>query len=166
MFDWFIGTMLDGGDIQFLWTYGVEGVHHGYEAEIICAGTRNEKTFGAGVFHMKENLETPGTAYTKNHIDPVMSLATFAEGYSDPVDLMAQPENLSSYALFAANSRPAWLVPSNEAMTMYNGDLTTLKNKLIANVIMGEKTYEEAMEEYARQGQAWSDATVEALNAK
>lgn len=166
VFDWFIDTMLDGGDIQFLWTYGVEGVHHGYEAETICAGTKNEKTFEEGVFHMKENLETPGTAYTKNHIDPVMSLATFAEGYTDPVDLMAQPENLSSYALFAANSRPAWLVPSNEAMTMYNGDLTTLKNKLIANVIMGEKTYEEAMEEYAKQGQAWSDAIVEALNAK
>lgn len=166
VFDWFIDTMLDGGDIQFLWTYGVEGVHYGYEAETICAGTKNEKTYEEGVFHMKENLETPGTAYTKNHIDPVMSLATFAEGYTDPVDLMAQPENLASYALFAANSRPAWLVPSNEAMTMYNGDLTTLKNKLIANVIMGEKTYEEAMEEYAKQGQAWSDAIVEALNAK
>ncbi len=166
VFDWFIDTMLDGGDIQFLWTYGVENVHHGYSAETICAGTKNEKTFEEGVFHMKENLETPGTAYTKNHIDPVMSLASFAEGYTDPVDQIAQPENLASYALFAANSRPAWLVPSNEAMSMYNGDLTTLKNKLIANVIMGEKTYEEAMEEYAKQGQAWSDAIVEALNAK
>ena len=80
------------------------------------------------------------------------------------MDSIAQPENLESYALFAANSRSAWLVPSTDVMSMYNGDLTTLKNGLVAKVIMGEMTYEQAMAEYAKQGQGWSDAIVKSLN--
>lgn len=160
VFTYFIDTILDGGDMQFLWTYGVEDVHYSYKAENVLG-----VDYAEGQFHFRENLETPGTAYTKNHTDPVMSLASFAEGYADPVDSIAQPENLESYALFAANSRSAWLVPSNDAMSMYNGDLTTLKNGLIAKVIMGELTYEDAMAQYAAQGQAWSDMIVEALNA-
>lgn len=160
VFTYFIDTILDGGDIQFLWTYGVEDVHYSYKAEEILG-----KTYEQGQFHFRENLETPGTAYTKNHTDPVMSLASFAEGYADPVDSIAQPENLASYALFAANSRSAWLVPSTDVMSTYNGDLTTLKNSLIAKVAMGEMTYDDAMAEYAKQGQGWSDMIVESLNA-
>jgi len=160
VFTYFIDTILDGGDIQFLWTYGVEDVHYSYKAEEILGVTYEE-----GQFHFRENLETPGTAYTKNHTDPVMALASFAEGYADPVDTIAQPENLESYALFAANSRSAWLVPSTDVMSTYNGDLTTLKNELIAKVAMGQMTYDEAMAEYAKQGQAWSDMIVESLNA-
>lgn len=160
VFTYFIDTILDGGDIQFLWTYGVEDVHYSYQAEEILG-----KTYEQGQFHFRENLETPGTVYTKNHSDPVMTLAKFAEGYADPVDTIAQPENLESYALFAANSRSAWLVPSTDEMSMYNGDLTTLKNSLIAKVAMNEMTYEDAMAEYAKQGQGWSDTIVESLNA-
>lgn len=160
VFTYFIDTILDGGDIQFLWTYGVEDVHYSYQAETIL-----DKTYEQGQFHFRENLETPGTTYTKNHTDPVMSLASFAEGYVDPVDAIAQPENLESYALFAANSRSAWLVPSTDVMSTYNGDLTTLKNSLIAKVAMGEMTYDDAMAEYAKQGQGWSDMIVESLNA-
>ncbi len=161
VFKYFIDTMLDGGDMQFLWTYGVEGVHWSRAAETVLGVTYEE-----GQFHMCENLETPGTAYTKNHVDPVLSGAAFAEGYEDPVNLMAQPENIASSELFKANCRPAWLVPSTEEMSMYNGDLTTLKNELIAKVAMGDMTYDEAMAKFAQQGQAWSDAIVKSLNAK
>lgn len=160
VFTYFIDTILDGGDMQFLWTYGVEDVHYSYKAETVL-----DKTFEEGQFHFRENLETPGSVYTKNHTDPVMSLASFAEGYTDPVDTIAQPENLESYALFAANSRSAWLVPSTDVMSTYNGDLTTLKNELIAKVAMGQMTYDEAMAEYNKQGKGWSDMIVESLNA-
>lgn len=56
-------------------------------------------------------------------------------------------------------------MPSTDAMSTYNGDLTTLKNELIAKVAMGEMTYEDAMTRFANEGQAWSDAIVESLNA-
>ena len=45
VFTYFIDTMLDGGDMQFLWTYGVEDVHYSYTAETIMPGT--DKADGA-----------------------------------------------------------------------------------------------------------------------
>ena len=161
VFTYFIDTILDGGDMQFLWTYGVEGVHWSRAAETVLG-----VEYAEGQFHFLENRETPGTTYTKNHTDPVGSLALFAEGYDDPKDEIVQPENINSSNLFAANSRAAWLVPSTDVMTTYNGDLTTLKNSLIAKVAMGEMTYDDAMAEFAKQGQGWSDAIVESLNAQ
>lgn len=165
VFDYFIDTILDGGDLQFLWTYGTEGVQWSTKAETVLAGTDNEKTYEEGQFHFLENRETPGTTYTKSHTDPVSSVADFADGYTNPVNEIVQPENLASNELFQANSKGATLVPSTEAMNMYNGDLTTLKNGLIAKVAMGELTYADAMAQFASEGQAWSDAIVESLNA-
>ena len=75
VFKYFIDTMLDGGDMQMLWTYGVEGTHWSQAAETIL-----DVAYEAGQFHMLENLEKEGTAYTKNHIDPMLALATFADG--------------------------------------------------------------------------------------
>lgn len=158
VFDWFIDTMLDGGDIEFLWTYGVEGVHWSKAAETVL-----DVTYEEGQFHFLENRETPGTTYTKAHCDP--NGVRFPEGAYNPVAEVVKPEAISSNALFAENSRSAWMVPSNDVMSTYNGDLTTLKNGLIAKVAMNEMTYEEAMAEYAKQGQGWSDMIVEALNA-
>lgn len=158
VFDWFIDTMLDGGDIEFLWTYGVEGVHWSKAAETVL-----DVTYEEGQFHFLENRETPGTTYTKAHCDP--NGVRFPEGAYNPVAEVVKPEAIASNALFAENSRSAWMVPSNDVMSTYNGDLTTLKNSLIAKVAMNEMTYEEAMAEYAKQGQGWSDMIVEALNA-
>ena len=52
-------------------------------------------------------------------------------------------EALNASAIFNANSKMAKIVPTTEEMSMYNGDLTTLKNELIAKVAMGEMTYED-----------------------
>ena len=49
---------------------------------------------------------------------------------------------------------------------MYNGDLTTLKNELIAKVAMGEITFDEAMAKFETDGGVgWSETIVESLNA-
>lgn len=166
VFDAFIDTMLDGGDTQMLWTYGVEGVHWSKSAGTVLAGTEKEKTYEDGQFHMLENLEKAGTLYTKNHIDPMLSLASFAEGYYDPKEESVQPEAKAAAQLFNDNSRLASIVPATEAMNQYNGSLTTLKNELIGRVIQGELTYDAAMEEFvAAGGQDWSDLIVESLNA-
>ena len=52
VYKYFIESMLDGGDMQFLWTYGVEGVHWSTAAEEVC-GVKYEE----GQFHMLENRE-------------------------------------------------------------------------------------------------------------
>lgn len=166
VFDAFIDTMLDGGDCQMLWTYGVEGVHWSKSAGTVLAGTEKEATYEDGQFHMLENLEKAGTLYTKNHIDPMLSLATFAEGYYDPKEESVMPEAKAAAELFNANSRLASIVPATEEMGEYNGQLTTLKNEMVANVIMGTKTYEQALKDFDEAGGTlFSAAIVESLNA-
>lgn len=160
VFKYFIETMMDGGDVQFMWTYGVQGVHWDTKAETVL-----DVTYEEGQFHFLENRETPGTTYTKAHMDPVSSLTNFVEGYYNPVNDVVKPENLASSEVFSANSVAAQMVPSTDAMSTYNGDLTTLKNSLIAKVAMGDMTYADAMAQYVAEGQAWSDAIVESLNA-
>ncbi|MBP3647472.1 MAG: ABC transporter substrate-binding protein, partial [Clostridia bacterium] len=167
VFTWFIDTMLDGGDMQMLWTYGVEGAHWSKSAGTVLPGTDKEKTYADGEFHMLENMETAGTLYTKNHIDPMLSLANFADGYYDPKEDSVKPEAKAASELFGNNSKLAVIVPTTDEMSMYNGDLTTLKNELIAKVIMGEMTYEDAMVKYESDGgKNWSDTIVASLNAK
>jgi len=161
VFKYFIDTMLDGGDMQMLWTYGVEGVHWSMAEETIL-----DKPYQKGQFHMLENLEKAGTAYTKNHIDPMLSLASFADGYYDPKTDTVKEEALVSSATFNANCKMASIIPTTDVMSTYNGDLTTLKNELIAKVAMGEMTYDEAMAKFKTDGGLdWSTAIVESLNA-
>ena len=150
VFDTFIDTMLDGGDTQMLFTYGPENVYWSTE----------------GGFHMLENLEKAGTNYTKFHTDPMLALATFAEGYYDPKEESVLPEAKASSALFNENSQLATIVPATDAMTEFKGQLTTLKNEMVANVVMGTKTYDQALADFnAAGGDLFSAAIVESLNA-
>lgn len=162
VFKYFIETMQDGGDVQFLWTYGVEGVHWSTAAETLYAGTENEVVYEEGEFHGLDNLETPGTQYTKAHIDPALALVDL-EG--DPAKEGRAEENTASATMFAANCQTADLVPSTDEMTQYNGDLTTLKNELIASVVLGEISIDDAYARYESEGGAeWSKLIVDSLN--
>ena len=168
VFRYFIEAMQDGGDVQFLFTYGVEGVHWSTAAETLYAGETNdkgeskEKVYAEGEFHMLDNLETPGTQYTKAHIDPNLAPVELA---NDPREKTVAPEAKASSELFAKNCVTADLIPSTDAMTEYNGDLTTLKNEIIAKVAMGEMTIEEGYAKFeADGGAAWSQQIVDSLN--
>ncbi|MCF0131765.1 MAG: extracellular solute-binding protein [Pseudobutyrivibrio sp.] len=161
VFKYFIETMQDGADTQFLWTYGVEGVHWSTAAETLYADTDSPKEYAQGEFHGCDNLENPGTQYTKAHIDPKLALVELA---NDPGALSETAK--ASADLFTANCRNAEMVPSTQEMTDYNGALTTLKNTLIAKVVMGEMTVDEAYAEYESnpEGLAYSQAIVDSLN--
>ena len=168
VFKYFIEAMQDGGDVQFLFTYGVEGVHWSTAAETLYAGETSEngdskeKVYAEGEFHMLDNLETPGTQYTKGHIDPNLAPVILA---NDPKDQTVAPEAKASSELFAKSCVTADLIPSTDAMTEYNGDLTTLKNEIVAKVAMGEMTIEEGYAKYEADGGAnWSQQIVDSLN--
>ncbi len=166
VFDTFIDTMLDGGDTQMLFTYGPEDVYWTTKAGKVLAGTDKEKTYEEGQFHMLESLEKAGTLYTKYHIDPMLALASFADGYYDPKEESVQPEAKAASQLFSENSRMASIVPATQEMTDYNGSLTTLKNEMIAKVVMGTLTYDEALAAFNEAGgDLFSAAIVESLNA-
>lgn len=165
VFTWFIDTMLDGGDMQMLWTYGVEGVHWSIAEETLCGND-----YVSGQLHGCENLEKAGTQYTKNHIDPLLSLADFSEGYKESIgitlDNMLADEAINSAKTFGENSKLAAIVPTTDELGTYGTDLTLKKNELIANVIMGKLTYEEAMAQFESEGYAEkSQIVVDSLNA-
>lgn len=162
VFKYFIEPMQDGGDVQFLWTYGVEGIHWSTAAETLFAGTENEKTYADGEFHMLENREKEGTQYTKAHIDPMLALVELA---NDPQEESVAAEAKESAQLFNDNCKAADLVPTTDEMSEYNGDLTTLKNELIAKVVMGEITVDDAYAQFeSNHGAEWSQAIVDSLN--
>ncbi len=158
VFKYFIEAMLDGGDMETLWAYGVEGVHWSTKAEEVCG-----KTYAEGEFHLAESLERPGTQYTKQHIDPMLALA---EWPSDPGSAAVAPEAKASQQTFNDNCRQAQLVPSTEEMATYNGDLTTLKNSIVADVVVQGVSLEDAYARFESEGGAeWSKMIVDSLNA-
>lgn len=167
VFKYFIESMLDGGDMQTLWTYGVEGTHWSTAAESFTFGEGEDaKTYeyAEGEFHMLENLETPGTFYKKNHIDPMLSLAKF-EG-EDPGLATVADEAKASQELFNNNSHVADLAVTTDAMQEYNGDLWNKKAELIAKVAQNQMSVEEAYAEFEAGGYAAnSQAIVDSLNA-
>ena len=157
VYKYFIETMLDGGDMQFLWTYGVEGVHWSTAAEEVCGVTYEE-----GQFHMLENREKEGTVYTKNHIDPMLAVAPLE---NDPKAEAVAEEAKVSAETFQEHSKMAQLVVSTDEMAEYNGDLTTLKNEVIAKVVTQGMSVEDGMAYFDQQGgNNWSQKIVDSLN--
>ncbi len=131
------------------------------------AGTVLDKEYADGQFHMLESLEKPGALYTKYHIDPMLALASFADGYYDPREESVQPEAKAASELFNANSRLAGLVPGTDALTELNGELTTLKGEIIADIALGNITVEEGYARFESDGGLdMSNEIVESLNAR
>ena len=165
VFDAFIDTMLDGGDTQMLFTYGPEEYYWSTKAETVLAGTDKEQTYEDGQFHMLENREKAGSMYTKYHIDPMLALASFADGYYDPREESVKPEAKAAAELFNENSRMASLIPNTDVLSELNGDLTTLKNEIIADIALGSITIEQGYQRFVDEGgQEMSDEIVASLN--
>ena len=113
---------------------------------------------------MLESLEKAGTLYTKNHIDPMLALAGFEEGYDDPQSV--EPEAKAAAELFNSNSRLASIVPVTDVLSELNGELTTIKSEIIADIALGTLTVEEGYQKFVDEGaQSMSDEIVESLNA-
>ena len=159
VFKYFIETMHDGGEIQTLWSYGVEDVHWSRKAEEVCGNT-----YAEGEFHFAESLEKPGTQYTKQHMDSMLALVPIVD------DIGANghaPEAVESQEIFNNNCRQAQLVPSTDEMAQYNGDLTTLKNSIVADVVVQGVSIDEAYQRFETEhGAEWSKMIVDSLNAQ
>lgn len=158
VFKYFIESMMDGGDMQTLWTYGVEGTHWSTKAETILKHEYKE-----GEFHMLESLEIPGTQYTKHHIDPMLSIGDFIKG--DPGKDQIADEARKAQEAFNQNSKIAPMVLSTDVMSQYNGDLTKLKNSIIADVVTQGLSVDDGYKRFEQEnGADWSKQIVDSLN--
>jgi putative aldouronate transport system substrate-binding protein len=152
VFTYFIDKILDGGEVQMLWQYGVEGVHYEWneDGETIT-GLPTEATAGTE----KESKTT------KNLFEANLKLANFVD--KDPY-VAADDVIDESFKLFNENSVAAPKINSSDVYEEYSADLWDTKKQLIASVTKGEMTGAEAIEQYNTECGAIVDAILASFN--
>lgn len=168
IFKYFIDTMLDGGDIQVAWEYGAKGTHWDDKAETYTVAGKDGKdgaTYEAkeGEFHFLPSPETPSSLMTKNHIDPLLAIADFGDK-EDPGNSAVDPIITNCYKMFNANSEIVAVLPATEVLSNNITDINTKRVEVLSQVVLGTKTYEEAMADYNNQVGAKVTAVIESLN--
>lgn len=169
IFKYFIDTMLDGGDIQVAWEYGAKGTHWDDKAETYTVAGKDGKegktyTAAEGEFHNLPSPETPSTLTTKNHIDPDLAIAGFGDK-EDPGHKAQDPIITECYKMFNANCEMVEALPTTEVLSNNITDINTKRVEVLSQVVLGTKTYDEAMADYNSQVGAKVTAVIESLNA-
>ena len=148
IFKYFIDTMLDGGDVQTAWEYGAKETHWDTKAETVTlAEGKGEYTYSEGEFHMLPSPEKPSTLMQKNHIDPILALATFKSG-DDPGAASMAEVAIENGDFFAKCSTVAVPLPMTETLGENSTDINTTRNKVISEVALGNMTVQEGMDFY------------------
>lgn len=168
IFKYFIDTMLDGGDIQVAWEYGAKGTHWDDKAETYTVAGKDGKegktyTAAEGEFHNLPSPETPSTLTTKNHIDPDLAIAGFGDK-EDPGHKAQDPIITECYKMFNANCEMVEALPTTEVLSNNITDINTKRVEVLSQVVLGTKSYDEAMADYNSQVGAKVTAVIESLN--
>lgn len=166
-FDLFFGTMLDGGEGQVLFTYGIEDLHWSTKGETIVTGsgdTAKVYEFEEGQFHFRASLEDNKSLYKKHHIDPMLAIVKFEEG-KDPGAKLRDPDALAAAEVFNNNSVIAPKIASNELMNKYQSAIMALRIELVNLVASGDMSPEDAMARYTAEQGANVEAILNALNS-
>ena len=136
VFKYFIDTMLDGGDVQMLWMYGVEGVHYEWNEDgKTITGLATQNTAGTDKI----------TKTTKNLFEANLKLANFKE--VDPY-VSADPVIEESFELFDSTAVIAPEVNMSDVYNDNSSEIWTYRKDVVAKVTLGEMTVEEAMDYY------------------
>ena len=147
IFDAFIETMMDGGTVQTLWTYGAEDVHWSTKAETFTTnpGTENEKVYeyADGVFHLKQSPNDPNSVWKKNHLDPALVVCSLDNGFADQSDLASEGNKF-----FTENCVDAPMSPASETYTNESGTIYDAKLAAITSVVVEGGDVEAAMQTY------------------
>ena len=169
IFKYFIDTMLDGGDVQIAWEAGAKGTHWDDKAETYTVAGKDGKegktyTAAEGEFHNLPSPETPSNLTTKNHVDPDLSIAGFGDK-EDPGHKAQDPIITDCYKMFNANCEMVEVLPTTEVLSNNITDINTKRVEVLSQVVLGTKSYDEAMADYNSQVGAKVTAVIESLNA-
>ena len=165
VFKYFLEPMLDGGEVQFLWTYGAKGTHWDDVEESFTIGEGDAaKTYEyqAGEFHMLPSPEKPDTIMTKNHLDNMLVIAPLTAEYAvnEADEIVAECNQF-----FIDNSVLAPMLPSSELLNDYNGDLWDIKNKVITEVVVNGGDAAEWIQYYRDQAGTMASEVLAELNS-
>lgn len=148
VFKYFIETMVDGGDGQMLWTYGVEGLHYEKDAN--------------GNYVQLPDPEVPDTTFLSAHIDPVLTISN----WTDPLASTRAERIVESATIFQNNCEIAPLVVPTETLSSFSATLIDAKNVIVAKIVTDNMSVEDGIAQYeAEQGEV-SDTIVAEFNAR
>lgn len=165
IFKYFIDTMLDGGDVQTAWEYGAKGTHWDTKAESVTVKGKEDKPteYKEGEFHMLPSPEKPTGLMKKNHIDPILALATFKNG-TDPGAKAMTDVAKTNGEFFANNSTVAVAVPYTEEMADNISDINKQRNIIVSKVANGEMSAADGIKEYQSKVGNKVDEVLKSLN--
>lgn len=165
IFKYFIDTMLDGGDVQTAWEYGAKGTHWDTKAESVTVKGKEDKPteYKEGEFHMLPSPEKPTGLMKKNHIDPILALATFKNG-TDPGAKALTDVAKTNGEFFANNSTVAVAVPYTEEMADNISDINKQRNIIVSKVANGEMSAADGIKEYQSKVGNKVDEVLKSLN--
>ncbi len=147
VFKYLFETMIDGGEGQKLFCYGVEGTH--WEMK-------------DGVFTQLNDLENPKNTFQSAYIDPVLCISAWNE--EDPLAATRDERITSSNELFLKDVKLAPVNVSNDVMSNYAAQLKDIRTVIVADVVTGDKSVEDGMAEYHAQTDAMVEEILASLN--
>lgn len=167
IFDAFFETMLDGGDVQVLWTYGVEGMHWSMAAETVVVAPddpekRKETTYEEGQFHMLPGITDNTALYSKNHIDNILAIRDLPAEYSASASSELAVE---SSAAFYAHAISAPALPSSTTYAVQSAVITDAVNVAVNAIVKDGVSYDDAMATYKANAGSVVDTVLAELNA-
>ena len=166
IFDALIETMLDGDRVQTLWTYGAEDVHWSTKAESFTINpddplNKEEFNYEEGEFHLRPYPKDPNTIWKINYLDPILVIAPLTNGFGK-----TDAHIFSGIIFFTENCVEAPHSPSSVTLYSVNDELMADRTMLIDQVVTGEKTADEARDEYNEKWGSVVDQILKELNNK
>ena len=174
IFDTFIDTMLDGGRVQVLWTYGAEDVHWSTKAEsfVLNAGKTDDNgkslekayEYADGEFHLKQSPNDENTLWKKNAMDPALVISPLVGEYADftSTSELAAQGNL----FFVQNCKDAYPSPVSDVLTENAGTIIDAKNAVISKVVVEGGDIDAALADYKASVGGIVDSALADLNSK
>lgn len=148
VFEYFLSTMLDEGEGQKLWTFGVKGE----------AGTATYTEDASGKISFLPSIEDPSKNFTKAFSSPELSITGFKPNFE------MDEKITSSLQLFNETSVVYNLMPASEAMSTLGPELNAIKAATIANIVYGETTIEDGLANYQSEAQGMVDSILAEMN--
>lgn len=168
IFDAFIETMLDGGKVQTLWTYGAEDVHWSTKAESFTTNPDNpdkkkDYSYEEGVFHLKQAPNDANALWKKNAMDPALVIAPLAGDYANFTDTSELA--MEGNKFFTANCKNAYSSPSSETFTNESGTIVDAQKICIADVVVEGGDVDAAIQTYVDSVGSIVEQILAELNA-
>ena len=168
IFDAFIETMLDGGRVQTLWTYGAEDVHWSTHAEEFTTNPddpdkKKDYSYEEGVFHLKQAPNDANTLWKKNAMDPALVIAPLTgdyESFSDTSELAMEGNKF-----FTSHCKDAYSSPSSETFTNEAGAIQDAQKICMSEVIVEGGDVDAAIQTYVDTVGATVDQILSELNS-